>query len=221
MMERGLLAHLQEADRRQVLASARRRRFSAREVVFHEGDPADRLHMVVSGRFAARGTTALGDVITFALFGRDDFFGELALLDGDSTRSASVVALEAGETMTLSRDVFESLRAAHPGTDRLLVEALAAQLRQTSTALREALYSRAEVRVVRRLVAAAELWGALGDGGGAVRLTQDDLAGLAGTTRATVNRVLRDAETAGLVRTLRGRVDIVDAAGLRQRAHAG
>jgi CRP-like cAMP-binding protein len=176
--------------------------------------------MVVSGRFAARGTTALGDVVTYALFGPSDFFGELALLDGVSTRTATVVALEGGETLTLSRDIFETLRRTHPGTDNLLVEALAVKVRQTSAALMEALYQRAEVRVVRRLAAAAELWGALAEPGGSVRITQDDLAGLAGTTRATANRVLRDVERMGIVRTHRGRVEILDPVGLCSRARS-
>jgi CRP/FNR family transcriptional regulator, cyclic AMP receptor protein len=213
----GLLDGLSDAERRQVLASARRRRFRPREVVFHEGDPADCLHMIVSGRFAAQGATPLGDVVTFALLGPDDFFGELALLEGRSARTATVAALDAGETLTLGRADFARLRDAHPGTDRLLVDALAAQVCRTSAALLEALYHRAETRVLRRLVAAAGLWDALRPGG-VLPLTQDDLAGLAGTTRPTVNKVMREAEQAGLIATRRGRIEILDPVALEQRA---
>jgi len=48
----------QEAAR--LLERARRRRFDAGEVVFHAGDPADTLHLIQSGRFAARVTTEFG-----------------------------------------------------------------------------------------------------------------------------------------------------------------
>jgi CRP/FNR family cyclic AMP-dependent transcriptional regulator len=214
---KGLLNHLPEAEQRAFLASGRRRRFRAKEVVFHEGDPGDSLHMVVSGRFVARSSTPLGEVAIVALFGPLDFFGEMALVD-DSPRTATVAALGPGETMMLRREAFDLLRQTHPGTDRLLVEVLAERIRQTSVALLEALCERADVRVLRRLVTAAEFWGAMEAGGGSVALTQDELAGLAGTTRPTVSKVLAEASTAGLVRTGRGHIDILDPESLRRRA---
>jgi len=51
-----------------------------------------------------------------------------------------------------------------------------------------------------------------------IPLTQEDIAQLAGTTRPTANRVIRAAEAAGMVRLGRGKVEIVDADGLRKRA---
>lgn len=213
----GLLDGLSDGERRQVLARARRRRIRPREVVFREGDPADCLHIIVSGRFAAQGATPLGDVVTFALLGPGDFFGELALLEGRSARTATVAALDAGETLALGREDFTQLRRAHPGTDHLLVDALAAQICQTSAALLEALYHRTETRVLRRLVSAANVWDALRPGG-VLPLTQDDLAGLAGTTRPTVNKVMREVEHAGLIATRRGRIEILDPVGLEKRA---
>jgi uncharacterized membrane protein len=49
-------------------------------------------------------------------------------------------------------------------------------------------------------------------------MTQEDLAGLAGTSRATVNRVLRDEERRGVVELARGRTAILDLKQLRRRA---
>jgi CRP/FNR family cyclic AMP-dependent transcriptional regulator len=66
----------------------------------------------------------------------------------------------------------------------------------------------ADVRVLRRLTEVAELFG--GDGDGAVvPLTQDDLAGLAATTRETVNRALRRQVTDGTVELGRGRIVVI------------
>ena len=212
------MAGLSDAHRREILANARRRRFRTREVVFHEGDPADSVHVVLSGRFAAKSTTAMGRVAIVALFGPRGLFGELAMVDRTAHRSATVYALEPGETISLDREQFEDVRTTNPGADRLLVEILAAKVRDNSVVLVEALCERAEVRVLRRLVYAAEFWGALGPGGGTVALTQDDLSGFAGTTRPTVNKVLAEAEQAGLVRTGRGHVNIIDPTGLKHRA---
>jgi CRP/FNR family transcriptional regulator, cyclic AMP receptor protein len=219
-VEATLLDGLTDAHRREILAKARRRRFRTREIVFHEGDPAESVHLVLSGRFAARSTTPMGRVAIVGLFGPRGLFGELAMIDRETSRSATVYALEPGETLSLGREQFDDVRAANPSADRFLVDILATKVRDNSVVLVEALCERAEVRVLRRLVFAAEFWDALGPGGGTVALTQDDLSGFAGTTRPTVNKVLIEIERGGLIRTRRGRIDIVDPEGLRRRAAA-
>ena len=70
-----LLRSLSEEDRRQVLSAARRRRFTRREVLFHEGDPGDTLHLIDKGRVAIRITTPLGDAATVGVLGRGDVVG--------------------------------------------------------------------------------------------------------------------------------------------------
>src|SRR6185312_2971400 len=76
-----LLRGLDQAERRRVLATGTPRRFAAREIVFHEGDPGDTLHLVVTGRLAARSTTPLGQTATLNVLGAGDAVGELAVLD--------------------------------------------------------------------------------------------------------------------------------------------
>jgi CRP-like cAMP-binding protein len=88
-----LLAELPADDVRALLTTARRRTFAKGEVVFHRDDPADSLHLVVRGRFAARVTTPLGDGFLFDVIGPGQSFGELALLLVDARRSATVEAL--------------------------------------------------------------------------------------------------------------------------------
>jgi len=77
----------------------------------------------------------------------------------------------------------------------------------------------AEIRVLRRLLAVCELWGELKPGI-EVPLTQEDLASLAGTTRSTANRALRQAEADDLVTLARGRIALKDPSGLAVRAGA-
>src|ERR1700730_14416638 len=76
-----LLDGLGVEDRRKLIAACRRRRFASREVVFHEGDPGDSMHLIQGGRFAVRCSTPMGDVATLRLLGPGAFFGELVLLD--------------------------------------------------------------------------------------------------------------------------------------------
>jgi CRP-like cAMP-binding protein len=205
-------------DARRLLSIARRRTFRRGEVVFHMGDPADTLHLVAAGRFAVRVQTALGDVAILTVLGPGRSFGELALLGGpDERRSATVEALEPAETRSIHRPDFERLRREHPATSEVLIAILAAQVRRLSGHLLEALYMPADRRVLRRLCELAEIYGP--DGGEvAVPLRQEDVAGLAGTSRATVNRVVREEEGRGAVRLSRGRITVVDREALARRA---
>lgn len=203
-----LLGGLPDDERRAVLAEARRRKFARREVLFHEGDPADTVHLVERGRVAIRITSALGSVVTLDVVGPGGFVGELALLPPAGPRSASAVALERVETRVLRAATFDELRARHPAVTDVVLGLLGDRVRTLNARLIEALYVPADVRVLRRLVETVELYGAPDDT--VVPLTQEDLAGLAGTTRETVNRVLRREEERGVVALGRGRVDVLD-----------
>lgn len=216
-MEWPLLADLPEEDVRALLTAARRRTFAKGEVVFHRDDPADSLHLIVRGRFAARVTTPLGDSILFDVLGPGQSFGELALLLTEARRSATVEALEEGETRSVYRDDFARLQRTHPGVKDVLLRLLAEQLRRSTDRLVEAHYVDAETRVRRRLVDLCDTYGAA-ESGVVVPLTQEDLAAMAGTARATVNRVLREEERRGSVALARGRVTILSRAALLGRS---
>ncbi len=211
-----LLQGIGEDELRELLSIARRRRFARGEVVFHERDPADTLHLVAKGRFAVRISTPLGDTAILTVLGPGDMFGELALLGGeDPRRSATVSALESGETLSVHRIDFDALRKRHPETAEVLIAILAGQVRRLSGHLVEALFVPAEKRVRRRLMEVASRYG---DGPGTViPLTQEDLADLAGTSRATVNRVLREEAERGAVQLGRGRTTIVDPEAIERR----
>ena len=210
-MEWALFSEVPQDTVRAVLTIARRRTFARGEVVFHRGDPANALHLISSGRFAVRITTPLGDTATLAVRGRGDAFGELALVSEQHDRSATVQALEAAETHSVLRDDFDRLRREHPSVDVILVAILAERVRRLSEQLTEAYYLSADERVVRRLADLADLYD------GSVPLPQEALAELAGTSRATVNRVLRDLERRGLVTLGRARIEVEAADRLRPK----
>ncbi len=220
-----LLQGVPEAEVRELLAIARRRRFSRGEVVFHQDDPADTLHLVDKGRFAVRGIGQLGDAVMLTVLTPGDMFGELALVDGpDARRSATVSALEGGETLSIHRLDFERLRRQRPDTSQVVIAVLAEQVRRLSKLVAEAHYVSAEKRVRRRLLEVSGGYtpperGEVEDTEPRlVPLTQDDLADLAGTSRATVNRVLRMEQEKGAVKLGRGRTEVLDPAALSRRS---
>jgi CRP-like cAMP-binding protein len=211
-----LLEGLPPEDVRRVLSIARRRTFRKGEVVFHRDDLAESLHLIVSGRFAARITTPLGETAMLDVLGPGEAFGELALLTPGAKRSATVESLDAGETLSVYRDDFALLQSEHPGVKDVLLRLLAEQLARASDRIVEAHYTDADTRVRRRLRdLAARQKGATGPI--AISLTQEHLAEMAGTSRATVNRVLREEERRGSVSLGRGRTTVLDLDELSRR----
>lgn len=202
-MQWPILAGLTPEARDALLDVARRRSFGRNEVVFHRGDPADTMHLIRTGRFAVRVTTSFGDTATLSVIGPGDAFGQLALIE-EGPRTATVMALEPASTLSVHTIDFQRLRATEPPLSEVMVRALATRVHELTDLLVEALYLPAETRVLRRLRELADTYAA--DGEIVVPLTQEELAELAGTSRATVNKVLREAEDSGTVQLRRGRV---------------
>ena len=211
-MEWRLLRGVPDEKVRRVLSGARRRRFAKGAALFYEGDDASTLHLIAKGRVAVRVTTPRGDILTVELLGAGDVVGELAFLTPDARRSATVVALEATDTLVLDRTVFDELTRQDPSVSEVLLHLLAERIRRLDARLLEALYVPADTRILRRLDELAATYGAV------IPLTQEDLAGLAGTTRATVNRVLRREVESGTIALSRGRITVVDPEAVARRA---
>lgn len=203
---------------RELLQVAHRRRFSRNEVVFHRDDPGDSLHLVQIGRFAIRVMTPLGETATIGVRGPGESFGEMAVVADGARRSATVTALENAETFAVYRGDFDLLRKRYPSIDAALYRFLTGEVRLLNERLLEALYAPVDKRVRRRLAELVELYAEDDVGPTTIPLTQETIAELAGATRPTVNQVLREEERRGTIELSRGRVRVLDVAGLARRA---
>jgi CRP-like cAMP-binding protein len=212
-----LLNGVADEEVRTLLAASRRRTFDRNEVVFHHDDPGDALHLIAKGRFAIRLVAPIGDSAMIRLRGPGEHFGEMALLSEGPQRAATVFALEAGETFAVPATAFARMRKTNPGLDGVLLRLLSAEVRLVDELLLELLYLPANKRLLRRLCEVALLY----DRGVRpieVRLTQEQLAELAHTSRATVNAVLRGEERRGNLQLERGSTQVLDLESLRSRA---
>jgi CRP-like cAMP-binding protein len=203
---------------REVLAAARRRRFRRGDIVFHEGDPGESMQVIVSGHFALRVTTPQGNVYTFRVFGPGELFGRIALGPIEAVREMTVVSLDDSETFELFRKQLDELRAAHPSVSEALIAMAGRELARVSERLLEALYVDADRRVRRRLLELGEQYREGRHEPPSIPLTQEDIASIAGTSRATVSRVLAEEERRGTIAKRRRSIFVLDMAELARWA---
>ena len=193
-----------------------RRRFQRREVIFHQGEIGDTVHLIEKGRVLVEVSMARGDVAALSVRWPGEIIGELAVV-GDGRRTARVTALEPTETLALTKKTLAELRAQDPAVDRYFLKLVADKLSQSTDQLVDVLYASVETRVMRtllRLVVAFDK----GVHPVVVKIRQSDIAAMAGTSRQSANRSLKLAESSGVISVGRGRIEILDLSRLQTLA---
>jgi CRP-like cAMP-binding protein len=142
----------------------------------------------------------------------------MSLVGPPARRSATVEALEEAETFAVYDGEFQRLRRDRPELNELVIAFLANEVRMLNERLLEALYVPVERRVMRRLTELTGHYKPDTAGQVEVPLTHEELAGLAGSTRATVTTVLGDLQKSGLVELGRGKLRVLDREQLARRA---
>jgi CRP-like cAMP-binding protein len=211
-----LFGELTPAELRALTVALRTRQCARGEVVFLEGDPGDSLYVIEEGRVKIALSSPQGKEVVLTMLGPRDFFGDLALLDGEP-RSADAIAVEPSRLLLLRRDDFSRFLGEHPEAAKRLLALLSRRLRRNAALIQDAAFLDIPGRLARTIARLADEDGRA-DGSSVVigsRLTQTDLAGLIGATRESVNKWLRTFEREGLLRTERGRLIVRDLERLR------
>jgi len=214
-----LFAHVDVDGLRALAALMRPRRFRRNEVIFHQDDVGDSLHIVVEGSVKIVLPSQEGDEAIIASLKPGDFFGELALLDG-SPRSTTATAMEPTETLALPRDDFLRLLPEDARLVTALLRALAGELRRLTGHVEELHFLDLAGRLSMRLVRLAR--DADPRASGRIELnwpfTQSDLAAMIGGTRQSVNKLLSGLVDEGLLEIEHETLVISDLAGLEARS---
>jgi CRP/FNR family cyclic AMP-dependent transcriptional regulator len=194
------------------------RRYRRNEVIFHEGDPGESLHVVVEGRVKITRESMEGDEAIVVTLGRGETFGELVLLDG-AVRSATATAIEPTETLTMTRAAFSALVDGSDPFRWQLLGGIAHRLRRLTDQLAEVHFLDLTGRLALQLTRLAEEAAPGRQSDIALRptLTQSDLAAMVGGTRQRVNQILGDFIDDGLVAHDGGRLVVRDLERLRLR----
>jgi len=188
------------ADVAALLESATRRRFAARTLILHEGEPPDRLYFIIEGSVTVTVENADGEELILAYLGPGQFFGELGLFDRAAGRSASVYARTSCQVATVTYERLNALIGAEPKLLGPLVTQIARRLRAASQKLGSLAFLDVTGRIARALLELAGDSQAIAHPEGAlVRITREELGRLVNCSRKMAGRVLADLQARGLI----------------------
>ena len=190
------------------------------DALFAEGDPGDRLYLILDGKIKLGATSGDGRETLLAILGPGEMFGELSLFD-PGPRTATATALTDATLAGLGHDDLQPWLTGRPEVAGSLLRALALRLRRTNEAMADLVFSDVPGRVAKALLDLAAKFGENQDDGSVHvvhDLTQEELAQLVGASRETVNKALADFQNRGWIRLEQRSVDLVDTDRLTRRA---
>lgn len=213
------LALLSESDREDLQAIGRPRHFARGEHLMHQEEPGDPVLLLRQGHAKATFIEPQGKEIVLSFHGPGDVLGELSFVRAEP-RSSGVVAIEPAEAQALPVADFRAFLAQKPSAALALFDSIGRRFRDANRTQVQFGASDTVGRIAARLVELCERHGHPGPSGIEIRLpiTQQDLGGWTGASRASVASALRTMRDLGWVKTDRKRLTVIDLDGLRARA---
>ncbi|HEY1287976.1 MAG TPA: Crp/Fnr family transcriptional regulator [Burkholderiales bacterium] len=195
---------LSDAELKALSERAIMRTFAKNTVVVSEGDRADSLYIVVSGRVRAYVSDDQGKEMFLSEAGKGEYFGEMALDEGP--RSASVITLEPTRFLVVPKDDFAAFLAKSPEFAHHLVRKLIRRVRALTHDVKSLALMDVYGRVARMLLdLAVERDGALVIED---RPTQQEMANRIGASREMISRILTELAAGGYIEVARDRITI-------------
>ena len=190
---------------RQVEKLFRKKNFDKEQIVLYEEDTSSYMYLIYSGKVRVVKMNEEGKEQIITIHKKNDFFGEMSLLDG-KTSPATIIAHEESVIGLLHKDDFEEHLLRNEGIRRKIIELLCSRLRDSWEMIKILSFNaeNAQDRVISLLDRLGELYGVSDDRGVIidVKMTHQQMASYASVTRETMSRVLRTLEKAGMISVL-------------------
>ncbi|HXP03037.1 MAG TPA: Crp/Fnr family transcriptional regulator [Stellaceae bacterium] len=207
-----LFGKLAPDDLDALLSHARVEHFPAGREIFAKGSPGRSMMAILAGSVRISAPTPAGHDIVLAILNSGEVFGEIAVLDGQD-RTADATAIADSYLLVLDHRDFMPFLERRADLCILFLKLLCQRLRLTDRQVAEAMFGRLEDRMAKALVRLAG--GSARAGHGAVlRLSQQELAGMVGATRESVNKQLQIWQGAGKLRLGKRLIEIPDLAAI-------
>ena len=212
-----IFSNLGPEQLRPLTSKLRRYQYQRGEVIFHQDDPADRMHIISQGTVRISIASEDGREKDIALLQTGECFGEMALLDG-SNRSAT--AIEPSQTFGLFRQDFMDFLEEHPQVVAETTSLLTRRLRSVNQMIGDMAFLDVPTRLAKQLVELAGTYAGDERQPGAVEVPigQDELARLVGASRETISRALNSYRRLGILTTSHRRVTITNLQALERMA---
>ncbi len=193
--------------------------FPRGHTVFNEGEPGDRLYIILSGKVKIGRKSIDGRENLLTIMGPSDMFGELSIFD-PGPRTSSATAVTEVRAVSMDRAALKEWISRRPDIAEQLLRVLARRLRRTNNNLADLIFTDVPGRVAKALLQLAQRFGTQENGALRVThdLTQEEIAQLVGASRETVNKALADFAQRGWLRLEGKSVLISDAERLVRRA---
>ena len=189
-----------------LFGQARAVALAPQQTLFTAGDPGDGFYVLDEGLLKVNVISVAGSERILAILGPGDLLGELSVIDG-APRSASVTAIRASKLRFVSRTVFEAVAERQPELYRYVTMLLSRRLRAIDDVLTATSFLPLKGRTARALLSLAEAFGQ-DVGGGRIlirqKVSQSDIAAMAGIARENVSRILQDFMHRALISRLAG-----------------
>jgi CRP/FNR family cyclic AMP-dependent transcriptional regulator len=214
-----LFAALEDEDAAELRASMTEVSLERGDSLFHEGDPGDRLYVVIEGKIKLHRSSNDGRENMLAVLGPSEMFGELSLFD-PGPRTATATALTDVRLLGLGHQDLQPWLNGRPKVALSLLRAIARRLRRTNESLGDLVFSDVPGRVAKALLDLSRRFGVPAEEGIHVAhdLTQEELAQLVGASRETVNKALADFASRGWLRLEARAVVLLDVERLSRRS---
>jgi CRP/FNR family transcriptional regulator, cyclic AMP receptor protein len=195
-----LFADLDERELAVIAAVAKTRRYAKDDVIFYEDETGDIFYVIREGKVKVTMISPEGKEIILSMLGPGDFFGEMALLD-DEPRSATIVAIEPVELITIWRNDFLQILADNFVMTRKVLAEISKRLRSASSRIESLATMDVYGRLARFFLDLARENGKTVDNGyvAVTRPTHQSIANMIGTSRETVSRLIHDLMRQGLL----------------------
>jgi len=190
-----LFSDLSETSLKVITDKMVARSYDKEKMILIEESAGETFFLISEGTVKITRMSDDGREVILAILGEGDFFGEMALLDGEG-RSANVVALEDAEVLTLQRSDFLDILERFPKIAIHLLKELTTRIRHSDQQIESLSLSGAEQRIALVLIRLAEEMGQIKEGTVTIEHIpyQQDIANMAGTSRETVSRVYKMLE---------------------------
>ena len=206
-----IFSELDDSTLDQISKLGIRKSFVKDSVVLFEHETGSALFVIVNGKVKVSRVSDDGKEVILTILGESDFFGEMAILDGQS-RSANVTAMEDSELFIIQRSEFLDMLHSHPEIAVALLQELTSRLRAADMKIKSLSLKDAEGKVATVILQLADDLGKIRQGTVEIDKLpyQHDLANMAGTSRETISRTLHSFAKKGLVELDGSRLRIMD-----------